>query len=56
LKRARALVVAKEAGNAAFKAGSWGEAHRQYSAALVHYDPAAGNRSFFAQCYSNRSG
>lgn len=52
----RALVAAKEAGNAAFKAGNWGEAHRHYSAALSHFEASAGNRAFFAQCFSNRSG
>jgi hypothetical protein len=50
----RALVTAKEAGNAAFKAGGWADAHRHYSAALAHLTPDAGNGSFFAQCFSNR--
>lgn len=49
------MVAAKEAGNAAFKAGNWGEAHRHYSAALSHFVSSAGNYAFFAQCFSNRS-
>lgn len=54
LKKLRALTAAKEAGNAAFKAGAWARAHAQYSAALAHHAPAAGNAAFMAQCACNR--
>lgn len=54
LKRLRALAAAKEAGNAAFKAGDWRAAHAQYSAALVHNTPGSGNAAFMAQCACNR--
>ncbi|KAK9836016.1 hypothetical protein WJX81_006398 [Elliptochloris bilobata] len=55
LKRLRALTAAKEAGNAAFKAGAWAEAHAQYSAALAHNSPGSGNSAFMAQCACNRA-
>jgi hypothetical protein len=53
----RALTAAKEAGNAAFKAQRWGDAHASYSAAIARrsQQPALeGNAAFFAQCFSNR--
>lgn len=50
----RALVSAKEQGNAAFKERRWGDAHRHYSDALARYAAGTGNEAFFAQCYSNR--
>ena len=54
LKKLRSLTAAKEAGNAAFNAGAWANAHAQYSAALAHNALGAGNAAFMAQCACNR--
>jgi DnaJ family protein C protein 7 len=53
LKRIRALSAAREAGNAAFGAGDWAEAHARYSAGLA-LDPSL-RSSFAAALRANRA-
>ena len=50
------MLAAKEAGNAAFKAQQWQQAHDHYSTAIAQHRPHEGSEAFFAQCHANRYG